>query len=376
MSVEGLEVRVEKRLGAFRLNAAFEVPARGVTALFGVSGAGKSSVLAAIAGALRPDRGRIALGPETLFDSEARIDRPMEARGVGWVFQDSRLFPHLDVARNLGYGLARAKARPRRFTLEEVAAVLGIEALLHRRPRDLSGGERQRVAVGRALLSQPRLVLMDEPFAGLDALRRAEIAPFLDRVKAAFDLPILHVTHSLAEVARLADRMVVLEQGEVLAQGAVAEVLARTDIPLLAGRVDAAAAVEATVAAHDADRGLSRLSFGDTALLTPILDLPVGAAVRALVLARDVLVATERPSGLSARNILPAAIERLEARADGTVLASLTLAAAPGVTLLSALTRDAVAALGLAPGAAVWAVVKSVAVEGGRQGGLLAALDE
>jgi molybdate transport system ATP-binding protein len=170
--------------------------------------------------------------------------------------------------------------------------------------------------------------------------------------------------------------MVGLVAWDVLAQGAVAEVLARTDIPLLAGRVDAAAAVEATVAAHDADRGLSRLSFGDTALLTPILDLPVGAAVRALVLARDVLVATERPSGLSARNILPAAIERLEARADGTVLASLTLAAAPGVTLLSALTRDAVAALGLAPGAAVWAVVKSVAVEGGRQGGLLAALDE
>lgn len=370
----GLSVAVEKQLGAFRLDAAFQVAPGGVTALFGVSGAGKSSVLGAVAGALRPDRGRIVAGEAVLFDSAAGIDAPMEARGVGWVFQDARLFPHLTVRRNLVYGLQRARGRPHVIRLDEVAGVLGLEALLDRRPRDLSGGERQRAAVGRALLSQPRILLLDEPLSALDAPRKAEILPFLERLKTAFDLPVLYVSHSFAEVARLADRLVVLDAGRVLAEGRLSEVLARPDLPLLAGRADAAAALDATVAEHDSARGLTRLQAEGAMLLTPGLDRPVGSRVRALVLARDVLVAREEPRGLSARNVLPAVVERLDARPDGTVLASLALVGGP--RLLSALTRDAVEALELAPGLAVWAVLKSVAVEGGRDGGLLGAVDD
>ena len=376
MSQPALTVHVRKRLGDFDLDAAFQAGARGVTALFGPSGAGKSTVLAAVAGAVRPDSGRIGLGDEVLFDAATRIDRPMEHRAVGWVFQDARLFPHLDVHANLTYGLKRARGRPVRVGLDEVASVLGIEALLRRRPRDLSGGERQRVSMGRALLSQPRLLLMDEPLSALDAPRKAEILPFLERLKAAFDLPILYVTHSFAEVTRLADRLVVMEAGRVIAQGPLADVLARADLPLLAGRGDAASALETTVAAHDPARGLTRLRLGDVEILTPGLDRPVGAAVRALVLARDVLVAVEEPRGLSARNVLAARIERLDLRADGAVLATLRLAGAPGAVVLAAVTRDAVEALALAPGHAVWAVVKSVAVEGGREGGLLTSLDD
>jgi molybdate transport system ATP-binding protein len=376
MSTGVLDVRVEKTLGAFRLDAAFEGAPRGVTALFGASGAGKSTVLAAVAGALRPDQGRIVLNDRVLFDAEAGVDLAMERRAVGWVFQDARLFPHLTVAANLNYGLKRARGRSHRVGLDEVAAVLGIEALLARKPRDLSGGERQRVAMGRALLSQPDLLLLDEPLSALDAPRKAEILPFLERLKAAFDLPILYVTHSFAEVTRLADRLVVMDAGKVVAQGPLAAVLARTDLPLLAGRSDAASALEAVIAGHDPARGLTHLRLGATEILTPSLDRAPGAAVRALVLARDVLIATEEPRGLSARNVLPARVARLDTRADGTVLASLALTGAPDAVLLSAVTRDAVEALSLNPGLAVWAVVKSVAVEGGRGGGLLSALDD
>jgi len=371
--VSGLVVDIESRLGDFRLAAAFEA-GPGVTALFGPSGAGKSSILSAVAGARRPDRGRIVLDGEALFDSGRAVHAPMEARGIGWVFQDARLFPHLNVEANLLYGARRARGRPARTSLAEVAEVLGIDGLLRRRPRDLSGGERQRVAVGRALLSQPRLLLMDEPLAALDAARKAEILPFLERLKESFGLPILYVTHSFAEMTRLADRLVVLEAGRVTVQGALAEVLARPDVPLLSGRADAAAALEATVAAHDAARGLTRLRAQGVELLAPALDRPEGAAVRALVLARDVLIAREEPRALSARNVVPARIEALTARADGTVLA--TLGAGDGARLLSAVTRDAVEALGLRPGLAVWAVVKSVAVEGTREPGLLSVLDE
>ncbi|OYX35808.1 MAG: molybdenum ABC transporter ATP-binding protein [Caulobacterales bacterium 32-69-10] len=376
MSEAALTVRAEKALGAFRLDAEFEAAPKGVTALFGASGAGKSTVLAAVAGALRPDRGRIALNGRALFDAEAGIDLPMERRAIGWVFQDARLFPHLSVAANLRYGLQRARGRALRVGIDEVAAVLGVEALLERRPRDLSGGERQRVSMGRALLSQPDLLLMDEPLSALDALRKSEILPFLERLKATFDLPILYVTHSFAEVTRLADRLVVMDGGKVVAQGPLAAVLARPDLPLLAGRSDAASALEAVVASHDPARGLTHLRVGDAELLTPSLDKPEGAAVRALVLARDVLIAVEEPRGLSARNVLAARIARLDPRADGTVLASLALSGAPDAVVLSAVTRDAVEALSLAPGLAVWAVVKSVAVEGARGGGLLSALDD
>ena len=373
---ETLSVKVKKRLGAFALDVAFEAPGRGVTCLFGVSGAGKSATLAAVAGAARPDAGRIAIGQDVLFDHEKGVDRPMERRGAGWVFQDARLFPHLSVEANLRYGLKRVRGRPHRVAFDEAIGVLGIEPLLARRPRDLSGGERQRVAIGRALLSQPRLLLMDEPLSALDAARKAEILPFLERLKAAFDLPILYVTHNLSEVMRLADRLVMLEAGKVAAEGPLAEVLTRAEAPLLAARADAAAVLDATVGGHDEGRGLTRLDVGGATLLTPRLDRPAGAAVRAVVLARDVMLAGEAPRALSARNIMPGQVERLTARADGSVLVTVALGDREGPRLLSAVTRDAVDDLSLAAGKPVWAVVKSVAVEGAVGGGLLTALDD
>jgi molybdate transport system ATP-binding protein len=370
----GLEVAVAKRLGALSLDAAFSVPVQGVTALFGRSGAGKSATLGAIAGALAPDRGRIALGPRVLFDSDQGIDVPMERRAIGWVFQDARLFPHLSVRANLDYGARRARGRDAGVRFDEVLSVLGIEPLLARRPDRLSGGERQRVAIGRALLSQPSLLLMDEPLSALDAPRRAEILPFLARLKTHFALPILYVTHSLAEVMRLADQLVVLEEGRIVAQGALAEVLARADLPLLSGRADAAASLDAVVAEHLSERGLSRLRIGDIDLFAPRLHHPLGDPVRAIVLARDVLLARVRPEAISARNILPGRVAALTARPDGSVMVRVALDGGPA--LLAAITADAVQSLSLAAGEPVWAILKSVAVEGAAPGGLLALFDD
>lgn len=373
VSDAGLQVAIRKRLGAFELDVAFEGAAEGVTALFGVSGAGKSQTLAAIAGAGRPDHGRIALGGEVLFDSERGVDQPMQHRGAGWVFQDARLFPHLDVTANLSYGARRARGRPEIVAFDEVVEVLGIGHLLKRRPRDLSGGERQRVAIGRALLSQPRLLLMDEPLSALDAARRAEIMPYLESLKTRFRLPILYVTHALSELARLADRVVVLEHGRVLAQGALNEVLSRPDLPSLSGRRDAVSAFDATVAGHDPDRRLTRLDAGAASLLVPALALETGRRVRVATLAREVLLATEPPRALSARNVLPGQVTRLTPGPDLAVLVEVQLTGGP--SLLAAVTDDAVRDLQLAPGQAVWAVLKSVAVEHGQSTSLLGALD-
>jgi molybdate transport system ATP-binding protein len=370
----GLEVAVAKRLGGISLDVAFSAPGQGVAALFGRSGAGKSATLGAIAGALRPDRGRIVLGDRVLFDADRGIDVPMERRAIGWVFQDARLFPHLSVRANLDYGARRARRRDAGVRFDEVLSVLGIETLLTRRPQRLSGGERQRVAIGRALLSQPSLLLMDEPLSALDAPRRAEILPFLARLKTRFALPILYVTHSMAEVMRLADQLVVLDEGRVAAQGALADVLARADLPLLSGRADAAAALNGVVAEHLGERGLSRIRIGAVDLFAPRLHQALGEPVRAVVLARDVLLARVRPEAISARNILSGRIAGLAARADGSILVRVTLDGGPA--LLSAITADAVHALSLSVGAPVWAILKSVAVEGAAPGGLLALFDD
>ncbi len=370
----GLDIAIAKRLGPLALNVAFSAPAQGVTALFGRSGAGKSATLSAIAGALRPDRGRIALGDRVLFDADQGVDVAMERRAIGWVFQDARLFPHLGVRANLDYGARRARGRDAGVRFDEVVSVLGIEPLLARRTARLSGGERQRVAIGRALLSQPSLLLMDEPLSALDAPRRAEILPFLARLKTRFALPILYVTHSLAEVVRLADQLVVLDEGRVAAQGPLAEVLARADLPLLSGRADAAATLDGIVAEHLSARGLSRLRIGAVDLFAPRLHQPLGDPVRAVVLARDVLLARVRPEAISARNILAGRIASLVSRADGSVMVRVQLDGGPA--LLAAITADAVEALHLAPGELVWAILKSVAVEGAGPGGLLAMFDD
>jgi molybdate transport system ATP-binding protein len=361
-----LEVEVTTRLGDFRLDAKFQ-GAGGVTVLFGPSGAGKSSVLAAVAGALKPDAGRIVLDGEVLFDSAKAVDLPMERRRIGWVFQDARLFPHLTVEGNLRFGLKRAP--PGQIRFEDVIEALGIGNLLQRRPRDLSGGERQRVGLGRALLSQPRLLLMDEPLASLDVPRRAEILPFLERVKTSFATPILYVTHSLAEAVRLGDRMAVIRDGRLTAEGSLAEVVSRPQLMLTGSHARDGAALEGVVEAHF-DR-LTLVRAGPWEIRAPRLERPVGGPVRLFVLARDVMLALDPPQRISARNVLQGTIAALEAQ-DGRVLARIVN---DGAILLSAVTPDAVEDLGLKPGMPVWAVLKSVAIDG-LGGGLLEALED
>jgi molybdate transport system ATP-binding protein len=360
-----LEVEVTRQLGDFRLDARFQGAADGITVLFGPSGAGKSSVLAAVAGALKPEAGRIVLAGQALFDSARGLDVPMHQRRIGWVFQDARLFPHLKVEGNLRFGLKRAPPGPVRF--EEAVEALGIGHLLDRRPRELSGGERQRVGLGRALLSQPRLLLMDEPLASLDAPRRAEILPFLERVRG-FGVPILYVSHSLAEAVRLGDRMAVMRDGKVVAEGPLTEVVSQPQLMLTGSHARDGAALEGVVEAHP--DSLTIVRAGPWEIKAPRLELPAGAPVRLFVLARDVMLALDPPQRISARNVLEGTIAAIEAQ-DGRVLVRVVNG---GSILLAALVPDAVEELALKPGMTVYAVLKSVAIDG-LGGGLLEVLE-
>ncbi len=357
-----LDVQVRHRLGSFVLDAAFTAPVPGVTVLFGPSGAGKSSVLLAVAGLLRPEAGRVAVGEAVLADSAAWLWTPPERRRCGVVFQDSRLFPHLSVASNLRYGARRAPAGAPGPGFDAVVDLLGLAPVLSRRPRHLSGGERQRVALGRALLTRPRLLLMDEPLAALDWPRKAEIMAFLERIRDAIGVPILYVTHALDEVDRLADTLVLMEAGRVLAAGKLAEITARTDLTLLTSRRDAGVVLACTILQHDKESGLTRLDFAGGALLVPLRAGPVGGAVRVRVRARDVALATVLPTGLSILNALPATVAAMARTGQHEVL--VTLAVGPA-TLLSRISREAVDRLSLTPGQAVHALVKSAAFSDG-----------
>lgn len=348
--------RASRRDG-FALEAAFAMPETGVTALFGPSGCGKSTILAAVAGLLRPDAGRIALGGAVLLDTARGVFVPPEARRCGVVFQDARLFPHLSVEGNLRYGLRRAPREAAGPAFDEVVDLLGLAPLLARRPAGLSGGERQRAALGRALLSRPRLLLMDEPLAALDTPRRAEVLPFLARLRDAARLPILYVTHALDEVDALADTLVLLEAGRVRAAGPLDALTARTDLPL-ARRRDGGVVLACAVLDHDAARGLSRLGFAGGAFVVPLRDDPPGTRLRLRLRARDVAVATRPPEGLSINNALPCTlIEVVPAGVPHEAFLRLDL---NGTVLLSRVMQDTVARLGLVPGMAVFALVKAV----------------
>jgi molybdate transport system ATP-binding protein len=361
-----LEVTLRHRFGAgFALDAAFAAPPQGVTAIFGASGCGKSTILNAVAGLLRPDCGRVALDGVAMLDTAQGVCVPAERRRCGLVFQEARLFPHLSVGANLRYGLRRAPPGAAGPDFDEVVALLGIDGLLERRPARLSGGERQRVALGRALLMRPRLLLMDEPLAALDAPRRAEILPFLARLRAASGLPILYVTHALEEVDALADHLVLMEAGRVLASGGLEELTARTDLPLAARR-DAGVLIAARVAGHDSVRGLSMLDFAGGRLVVPLQAAPLGTALRIRLRARDVAVALHPPEGLSIQNILPVLLTEIRPTpSPQEVFLHLRMGE---TTLLSRVTRDAVERLGLTPGQSLWALVKSVAFDHARPG--------
>jgi molybdate transport system ATP-binding protein len=351
-----LSVALRHAFPATTMDIAFEVPAAGVTVLFGPSGAGKSTVINAAAGLLRPDHCRIAVNGDVLVDTGAGIWLPPEKRRIGLVFQDSRLFPHMSVETNLRYGLRRIGTGPIAFG--DVVGLLGIGELLRRRPHTLSGGERQRVAIGRALLAQPRLLLMDEPLANLDSARKAEIMPFLTRLKTALALPVIYVTHSLDEVARLADSLVLIEAGSVTAFGPVAEVAARADLSL-GQREDAGAVLQCVVEAHDPIRVLTLLRGGGATFWVPLMETPIGDACRIRVPAREVILASEPPHAISLHNIVSGVVRRT-AVDRRTVMVEIEL---PESSLLSRVTPDAVARLALVPGAPVLALIKSTSIE-------------
>ena len=340
------------------MDVAFEVPTPGLTAVFGPSGAGKSTVIAAVAGLLRPDHCRIVLDGAVLADTDSGTWVAPEARRTGMVFQDARLFPHMSVATNLRYGLRRAPPGPIAFG--DVVSLLGIGALLDRRPHTLSGGERQRVAIGRALLAQPRLLLMDEPLASLDVARKAEIMPYLAAIKTALGLPVLYVTHAMEEVARLADAVVLMDAGAVVAAGNLQDITSRADVPL-ARRDDAAAVLPARILSHDPARQLSRIEAGGASLLVPLLDDPPGAMVRIRIPAREVILANEAPSAISVHNIVAGIVRAVTD--DRLRHAALVEIALPDGAFLARVTPDAVTRLGLSQGAPVLALIKSVAIE-------------
>lgn len=354
-----LEVDISCRLGDLALQASFTADS-GVTALFGRSGTGKTSIVNAIAGLLKPARGRIAVDGTVLFDSARGIDLPRHRRRVGYVFQEPRLFPHLTVRHNLLYGRWFTPRSERRGSLDEVVELLGIGHLLRRRPGTLSGGERQRVAIGRALLASPRLLLMDEPLASLDNARKEEILPFLHRLRAEARVPIVYVTHSLDEVGRLADTMVVLSDGTVAAAGPVTDIMARLDLGPLLGRSEAGSILAAIVVAHDAAYGLTELAVAGQRLVVPHLDEPLGAAVRVRIRARDVALALEPPTGTSIRNLLQGRVRVLQPEPGAYAEVILDLG---GPLLRARLTRRSADELGLAPGLPVTALIRTVAVE-------------
>jgi molybdate transport system ATP-binding protein len=357
--MSGLEVDVAGQVGSFAVDVGFASEG-GVTALFGHSGAGKTTVINMIGGLVRPGRGRIVVDGRVLFDAERRIDLPPHRRRLGHVFQEGRLLPHLSVRHNLLYGrwFSSARADARRF--EEVVELLGVEALLARRPRSLSGGERQRVAIGRALLSAPSALLMDEPLASLDAPRKAEILPYLERLRDHARLPIVYVSHAIDEVAQLARIMVLMSEGRVVASGPVADIMNRLDLRPMTGRFEAGVVVEGIVRGHDQTFQLSTVSIGRQSLVVPRLADELGARVRLRIRARDVALATERPAGISIQNILPGKVTELSREEGAFVEVNVDV---DGTVLSARLTKRAVAVLRLAPGRPIFALVKSIALD-------------
>lgn len=353
-----LEISLAHRFADFSIDVSFQAPI-GVTALFGRSGSGKTTVVNAVAGLLRPEHGRIQVNGHKLLDTQAGINVPVHNRRVGYVFQDARLFPHLTVHKNLLFGARFTPSGTGQIGFDGVVDLLGIARLLERRPGTLSGGEKQRVAIGRALLSNPRILLMDEPLAALDEARKAEILPYLERLREELDIPILYVSHAMPEVARLATTLVALSEGRVVRHGPVADVLADPNTFPVLGRQEAGAFVIATVEHHDLRDGLTELRFGGGRIVAPHFQAEPGTKLRVRIRARDVILALKPPEETSALNILPATVRAIGAQ-DGAIV---DVSVRCGDTdLLARITRRSLARLGLGEGTPCFAILKSVAV--------------
>jgi molybdate transport system ATP-binding protein len=354
-----IDVDIEQDLGAFHLAARFSAEAP-IVGLFGPSGAGKSSIVNAIAGIAKPRRGAIRFNDTVLFDAARRIDLPPEERRVGYVFQDALLFPHMDVESNLLYGQRRRAAADRFIEEPRVIELLGLRALLRRSPRTLSGGEKQRVAIGRALLAQPRILLMDEPLAALDTPRKTEILDYIERLRDELGIPIVYVSHSVTEISRLADTVVVVSDGKCIAVGDVDDVMGRLDVKPANDRYEAGSVLDTHVASHDAEDELTTLAFDGGELVVPRLDAPVGERVRARIRARDISLAVGKPTAISILNVLPARVTAIGG--DTGPILDVELAVG-GVTFLARITRRSCRQLGIRRGQELYAMIKAVSFD-------------
>ena len=363
-----LRLQASLQRPGFELNVDVTLPATGVTALFGPSGSGKTTCLRVLAGLEPQAQGHISVAGEVWQDTAQRIFRSVHQRALGYVFQEASLFEHLSVQDNLKFGHARTPTAQRRHGWDHGLDLLGIGHLLARMPHELSGGERQRVAMARALATSPRVLLMDEPLAALDAARKADILPWLEQLHEGLDIPIIYVTHAMDEVVRLADHIALLEQGRVLAQGPAADMLTRTDLPLAHGD-GASTLIEARTCGLAADEDMCALAFAGGRLLLPqtrSTQLPPNKLVRVRIQARDVSLSLDAPQRTSVLNILPASVADISPDGPGQVLVGLEVPAAEpgqcGTRLLSRISQASAHRLGLQPGVPVFAQVKGVAM--------------
>jgi len=353
-----LEVTCKKRRGGFLLDAKFELPTPGVVALFGRSGCGKSTLVNVIAGLLAADSGHVALDDAVLLDMHRSINVPPERRRIGYVFQDARLFPHLRVEANLRYALKRAAVAPF-IGVDRVVDLLDLGGLLGRRTHALSGGERQRVAIGRALLSQPSLLLLDEPLASLDASRREEVLPYLETLRDQLAIPMVYVSHNFDEMLRLATHLVLMEEGKTIAQGELGEMSLHPRVRAIIGADAVGAIVDGTVLGTDSSSGLTRVQVGQGELKVHCAEAATGTRLRVQLLARDLIVATELPRQISVRNSLPGVITSIANDVDDSDLIAIDIG---GILIIARVTKAATRELGLAPGRPVWALVKTASL--------------
>jgi molybdate transport system ATP-binding protein len=355
-----LTVAAEKQRGAFALRVHFELPTPGVVALFGRSGCGKSSLVNIIAGLLAPDAGSIALDDFVLLDTDRGTNVPPERRRIGYVFQDARLFPHLSVAANLRYAQKRAVGAPY-VSLDAVTGLLDLASLMDRRTHQLSGGERQRVAIGRALLTQPRLLLLDEPLAALDGARREEVLPYLGTLRDQLAIPMVYVTHDFDDVLRLATHIVLMEAGSVIAQGAVGEMSLDPHLRAIIGPDEVGAIIDGLVLGIDSGANLTKVRVGHGELYVQTMGLAAGTALRVQLLARDIIVSTQIPQHLSVRNSLAGVVTSIHGDDLDSDLVTIDIGAAQ---IMARITKAATRDLSLRPGMKVWALVKSVSLRG------------
>ena len=365
-----LTARIEHRFGDFRLAIEFAISRPGLTALFGPSGSGKSTCINLISGLLKPESGYIEINGKAVFDSASGLNLPARRRRVGHVFQDARLFPHLSVSRNLDFGARRSPEPPSPAERGRIVEMLGIGHLLARRPAGLSGGERQRVALGRALLTKPSLLLLDEPLAALDQARKSEILPHLERLRDEARIPIVLVSHALDDVARLADDIVVVNEGRSVAAGPVEEILSRLDLLALTGQSEPMSVITAEVRNHDVEGGLTELGFDGGRFWVARIDAEAGAKMRLRIAARDVMLALEPPARISATNMIRCQVAEIGSGPGPYCDIRMVCG---GSILLARITRRSAERLELGPGREVIAVIKAVSVN--RRAGVTPALN-